>query len=441
MIYFRNIFTFIIATVIFSACSVQQRYVEDELYQDPGSVQAEEQVFSGYYDEAGQIVEEESLNITDMDSVSYGGQEETYRNPYDEILIDDYEEAYQRRINASSSLSYGMSDWYTTYFSDDFWYASAYDPSLYNVIVMGNQIWVEPKWLTNHFGTGWNYGSFYNYPYHGNSMFNPYRSTLSMTGIYGFNTMGYGVYGYNAFGFGSTFGSGYYGYGSYGFSPYGYSPYGYSSYAFGPYGYSSYFSLSDYYNFGNQKRLKEELELNEEGRLKKYSINSKRIRRPDKGNNNQKRSNSKTYIRVKNDGNTSSKRSVHSVRTRSTGEKVASKYVRTRSENTASNRPKYNRPHNEPQAERLLNRRSSSYSNRNHDNGSRKSYNTNRSSRSHNYNDGYSNHSTRTRSSSSSSSTYKSNGSTRSSGSSVRSGGGSRSSRSSSSSSSSGRKR
>ena len=156
----RNILTLIVAAIIFSSCSMslQQRRVADELYQTPDSQQDQEQVFAAYYDEAEKMLKDESQE--EVDSVIYEDKVKSSGNPYQDILVDDYDQAYQRRIDASKSLSYGMSDWYGTYYSNDFWYASAYDPSFYNVIVMGDDVWVEPNWLTSHFGTGWKYGSF-----------------------------------------------------------------------------------------------------------------------------------------------------------------------------------------------------------------------------------------------------------------------------------------
>lgn len=356
----RNILTLIVAAIIFSSCSMslQQRRVADELYQTPDSQQDQEQVFAAYYDEAEKMLKDESQE--EVDSVIYEDKVKSSGNPYQDILVDDYDQAYQRRIDASKSLSYGMSDWYGTYYSNDFWYASAYDPSFYNVIVMGDDVWVEPNWLTSHFGTGWKYGSFYNYPYYGQSFMNPYRSTLSMSGIYGFNSMGYGAYSYNAFGrspFGySSFGYGYspYRYSPFGYSSFGYSPFGYSSFGYGSYyGFSPYYSgYNSYYNtLQQQKLLQEEYKLNDEGRVAKFSNHSQRIRRSDDANTD---GTTKSYIRVQEPQKSGNARSVHSVRTRRTSEQSAtSKYVKTRNENVSTSRPRYNRPKNEASYEQV----------------------------------------------------------------------------------------
>ena len=90
-------------------------------------------------------------------------------NPYDAVLADDYQSAYARRLYGFSSPSYKMpSSYYTYRYSDAYNYASAYDPAFYNIMVSGDQVWVEPKYITSMFGSwgasvviptyGWYYG-------------------------------------------------------------------------------------------------------------------------------------------------------------------------------------------------------------------------------------------------------------------------------------------
>ncbi len=75
-------------------------------------------------------------------------------NPYDAILADDYQSAYERRLRGFSSPTYNMpSSYYNYRVSDAYFYASAYDPTFYNVMVMGDQVWVEPRYITSMFGT------------------------------------------------------------------------------------------------------------------------------------------------------------------------------------------------------------------------------------------------------------------------------------------------
>lgn len=80
--------------------------------------------------------------------------DESNLNPYDLVLADSYESAYARRLFGFESPSYRLpSSYYTYQYSDAYHYASAYDPAFYNVMVSGDQIWVEPKYITSMFGT------------------------------------------------------------------------------------------------------------------------------------------------------------------------------------------------------------------------------------------------------------------------------------------------
>ena len=95
-------------------------------------------------------------------------------NGYDAILADSYESAYARRLYGFSSPTYRMpSSYYTWRYSDAFDYASAYDPAFYNIMVSGDMVWVEPKYITSMFGSwgavavpsySWYYG--WGSPYH-----------------------------------------------------------------------------------------------------------------------------------------------------------------------------------------------------------------------------------------------------------------------------------
>ncbi len=109
---------------------------------------------------------------------------------YDLVLADSYESAYARRLYGFSSPTYRMpSSYYTLRFSSAFHYASAYDPAFYNVIVSGDMVWVEPKYVTSMFGSwggtvlptynwyyGWNYSYNWYRPYY-SSWYNPYYGT------------------------------------------------------------------------------------------------------------------------------------------------------------------------------------------------------------------------------------------------------------------------
>lgn len=103
------------------------------------------------------------------------------------IVADDYESAYARRLLGFESPTYRMpSSYYALRYSDAFNIASTYDPSYYNVMVAGNEVWVEPKYVTSMFGSwgasivspysswyfGWSYPRYWNnwwygYPHYG----------------------------------------------------------------------------------------------------------------------------------------------------------------------------------------------------------------------------------------------------------------------------------
>lgn len=85
------------------------------------------------------------------------------------VLADDYESAYARRLRGFESATYRLPASYfeLQYNSPTVYYLSAYDPAFYNVVVMGDQVWVEPKYITSMFGSwggltiyngGWYFG-------------------------------------------------------------------------------------------------------------------------------------------------------------------------------------------------------------------------------------------------------------------------------------------
>ncbi len=115
-------------------------------------------------------------------------EEEYYDNAAD-IVADSYESAYARRMRGFRSAEYRMpSSYYALRYENSgaFMFASAYDPAFYNIMVSGDQVWVEPKYITSMFGSwgatpyyggwyfGWNYPSFgwgypsfgWGYPHH-----------------------------------------------------------------------------------------------------------------------------------------------------------------------------------------------------------------------------------------------------------------------------------
>ena len=75
-------------------------------------------------------------------------------NPYESVLADDYESAYARRLRGFESPTHKMpSSYINARYGSAFNYVSAYDPAFYNIVVMGDQVWVEPKYITSMFGS------------------------------------------------------------------------------------------------------------------------------------------------------------------------------------------------------------------------------------------------------------------------------------------------
>lgn len=104
-------------------------------------------------------------------------------NPFERILSDSYQESYERRLRGMEDPRYKVES-PSVFYSDDYFWASAYDPAFYRVVVMGDQVWVEPNYVSSMFtwphtnfwfgfGIGfgfnsWYYNRFYS-PYYGNN--------------------------------------------------------------------------------------------------------------------------------------------------------------------------------------------------------------------------------------------------------------------------------
>lgn len=120
------------------------------------------------------------------------------------ILSNSFDESYERRLRGFSSLSYKMpSSYYDFAYSDKAFQASAYDPAFYNVIVMGDEVWVEPRYVTAMFGN-WGSSVNINLGWGWNSWYSPY-----------WDWYGPGWYSWNRpyWGWSASWGWPYYGYG------------------------------------------------------------------------------------------------------------------------------------------------------------------------------------------------------------------------------------
>jgi hypothetical protein len=103
----------------------------------------------------------QAQQVADAARQVYGGQVVSSGNPYQDVLADTYEDARARRERGFESPTYNMPDSYYSFrYSSASNYVSAYDPAFYNVIVMGDQVWVEPRYITAMFGT-WGTPSIY----------------------------------------------------------------------------------------------------------------------------------------------------------------------------------------------------------------------------------------------------------------------------------------
>ena len=72
---------------------------------------------------------------------------------YNSVLVTDYQTAYERRLYGFESTTYRLpASYYSMAASEAIHYASAYDPAFYNVMVSGDQVWVEPRYITSMFG-------------------------------------------------------------------------------------------------------------------------------------------------------------------------------------------------------------------------------------------------------------------------------------------------
>lgn len=119
-------------------------------------------------------------------------------NAYEGVLADNYESAYARRLYGFSSPTYRMpSSYYTWRYSDAFFYASAYDPAFYNIVISGDMVWVEPKYVTSMFGS-WGAAVIpsYSWYYGWNDPFYYWNRPYRYSWYYGWNSPYYWGWGY-----------------------------------------------------------------------------------------------------------------------------------------------------------------------------------------------------------------------------------------------------
>ncbi|MFO7843257.1 MAG: hypothetical protein R6V16_05545 [Bacteroidales bacterium] len=201
-----KIFLILILSVFIASCSsLQQTAVNDDLYYSPTddyvastdvysnptyNNNASNETTSEFDDQITEILEDDSYG--DTDTTIYEDKES--ENYYDRVMVDNYSEAREKRMEAKQSPYYGMATNYNIYFNDDYRFASMFigDP-FYNVVIAGDRVWVEPYYISSSFGywgrsytyvgvnSPWYYSSwsrpYYSYysPYYYNSYYsNPY---------------------------------------------------------------------------------------------------------------------------------------------------------------------------------------------------------------------------------------------------------------------------
>jgi len=201
---------FLLSAILASCSSLQQTSFNDDLYYSPKDdvvTKNEVKVKTNYVSSANKIddqnFEEKISAVLDddskgsIDTVIYESDETG--NPYEDIVVRDRDEAYQKRLDGFSNPYYGFSN-YGVYMSDAYWYASAYDPYFYNIVIMGDQVWVEPRYISASFGywprhaysNSWNYG-YWNDPfYYGYSpYYYSYYSPYYYSPYYNYGNSGY----------------------------------------------------------------------------------------------------------------------------------------------------------------------------------------------------------------------------------------------------------
>ena len=93
-------------------------------------------------------VDSDGVIIVDDDYAAMQG------NNYTNFVADDYESAYARRLRGFNSITYRMpSSYFDLRYGSNYNLAISYDPAFYNVMVSGDQVWVEPKYITSMFGS------------------------------------------------------------------------------------------------------------------------------------------------------------------------------------------------------------------------------------------------------------------------------------------------
>jgi hypothetical protein len=223
-----KIYLILILSVFLASCSsLQQTAVNDDLYYSPDDDYiAGTDVYANptYDNNNSKSISSFDKQIEDIladdsveDTTIYENKES--ENAYDRLIVDDYAEAYERRMEAKKSPQYGMNTFnYNFYFNDDYRLASIFwnDP-FYNVVIVGDQVWVEPYYISSSFGY-WGRNYYYSSYWYGSPWYSSWYYSMPYYSYY------YSPYYYS--------------------NPYYYNPY-YNPYYYNPY---YWYPYSSYYN-------------------------------------------------------------------------------------------------------------------------------------------------------------------------------------------------
>lgn len=195
-------FVILIGTIAFAAgltgCSTAnyatRGYAADDLYATHDQVAiARKQQAKAEAEKAAAEARRAEWEARIAEAQAAAAENEYYGNPYNEVLADTYESAYARRLWGFESPTYRMpSSYYNFRYGGSFNYVTAYDPAFYNIVVSGDQVWVEPKYITSMFGN-WGGSVVYADPWYWGWNAWPYRP-----GSYGFSIGSWGwSFGWN----------------------------------------------------------------------------------------------------------------------------------------------------------------------------------------------------------------------------------------------------
>ena len=171
--------------VTMSSCSslfTASTYESDDLYTTDNRIQIANRLKAQAEAEAAEAAARQAQwEARTAEAYANAAEAEYYAAINDEpnyvnIVADNYESAYARRLYGFNSATYNYpSSYFSLRYSDAMRYASAYDPAYYNIMVSGNQVWVEPRYVTSMFGSWgatnitygiysspWNYGWYFN---------------------------------------------------------------------------------------------------------------------------------------------------------------------------------------------------------------------------------------------------------------------------------------